>query len=69
MELISTAEAAALAGVRPGTCRDYVSKGLAPQPIVRGFYDRAEVEEWLANRPGRGARTDLQPDPPEQESP
>lgn len=58
-DLISTAQAAELAGIQPGTLRDYVSRGRGPSPVVRGWYDRDAVQAWVENRPGRGSRTDL----------
>lgn len=52
-----------MAGVAPSTWRDYVSKGLAPQPDGKignsNWWYRETVEQWKTGRPGRGARTDL----------
>lgn len=61
---LTTAEAAAKVGVKPGTWRDYVSKGKAPK--ADGRYDErtpwwwsTTVNRYIAARPGRGARTDM----------
>lgn len=65
MERLSVAAAAALAGVRIGTWRAYVWRNQAPPPdgkdevFGRLYWLRETVECWLAERPGRGARTDL----------
>lgn len=63
-EWIDTAEAAAICGIRPGTWRDYVSRGHAPAPDDpdagapparrRPRWRRATVEQWHAQRPGSG---------------
>lgn len=45
------------------TIRQYAVKGRMPEPDVRigpnGGWSEATIDEWWANRPGRGARTDL----------
>ena len=59
---LTTAEAAALAGVRPDTLRHYARSGHAPTPRQFGralMWHKPTVLAWLAERPGRGARTDL----------
>lgn len=57
---LTTAEAAALAGVKPRTWSSYVARGQAPAPAARigttPVWDREIVETWLANRPGQGTR-------------
>ena len=58
-DLISTAEAATLAGVAASTLRAYTARGQGPKTTVPGWYRRRDVERWIATRPGRGARTDL----------
>lgn len=62
----TTAQVAEYCGVRPSTYRDYVSDGRAPGPLPERdlktgakLYDADAVKAWHANRPGRGARTDL----------
>jgi hypothetical protein len=67
-------EAAVLADVQAGTWRDYTTPskrrsgrliGPAPDGVeidrghARPWWHRATVLQWKANRPGRGARTDL----------
>lgn len=60
---LTNAECAALAGITPGTWRDYVARGRAPGPDGRlggtPWWWRSTVETWLGGRPGQGARTDL----------
>lgn len=60
---LGPAEVAARFGLAPATIRDYASKGRMPEPDVRvgpvAGWTEATVDEWWANRPGRGARTDL----------
>lgn len=60
-DLITTAEAARMAGIKRSTFSSYVRDGYAPRPVRDGvgLYSRAEVEEWLNNRPGQGYRSDL----------
>ncbi len=61
-QALTTSQAAALAGIRPDTLRHYATKGLAPAPRRFGgslVWHESEIRRWLANRPGRGARTDL----------
>jgi predicted DNA-binding transcriptional regulator AlpA len=45
------------------TVRQYAAKGRMPEPDVRigpnAGWSEATIDEWWANRPGRGARTDL----------
>lgn len=65
---LTTKEAAALAGVAVSTWEAYVSRHQAPQPD--GHFGRqrywlpATIENWKANRPGQGKRTDLDNQPP-----
>lgn len=67
-ELWTTTQAAEHCGVKASTFRDYRSKSQlgVPAPVGsqpgRGgqdLYDADEIRAWHANRPGRGARTDL----------
>lgn len=63
-EWLTTEQAARRAGIKPDTLRHYAAKGLAPAPARFGrslMWDPAAIEQWLATRPGRGARTDLRP--------
>lgn len=64
-EWLGVAEVAVLAGVKPQTWTAYVNRGQAP-PAERRNPDTGRREwsaevigEWLASRPGAGARTDL----------
>lgn len=56
---------AAAAGIAESTLRGYVARGQAPLPDFRDLRTGAPgwlpstAEAWLAARPGRGARTDL----------
>lgn len=49
--------------VAASTWRSYVARGQAPGPIRYlgrdPQYDEDDVREWVQNRPGQGARTDL----------
>lgn len=68
-DLITTEQAAQLAGITPATWRYYLSRrrnlsrGEIPLPVEHhgrtAMYDRAAVIAWTQNRPGRGSRTDL----------
>lgn len=56
-------EVAAFTGLSRHTLNGYAAMGLLPAPDVtvgevRGW-SVATIERWQANRPGRGARTDL----------
>ncbi len=57
------AEVAAYLGLSAQTIRNYAAEGRMPEPDVRigtiGGWSKATIDEWKANRPGRGARTDL----------
>lgn len=57
------------AGLSVNTVKAYFSRGYLPEPDVEiGTGEKVTaygwsvetVDTWLANRPGRGARTDLQ---------
>jgi len=62
-ELIGNEAAAAYVGLKASTWRPYVKAGHAPSPHrreVRGghalpVWTRTALDEWKANRPGRGA--------------
>lgn len=69
LDLGTTAEAAAICGVKPKTYSYYRKRLGAPDPVARqpgvtgqDLYDLAEVRQWQDNRTGQGARTDLRPD-------
>lgn len=56
-------EFAAAAGIRTSTLSAMVSRGQAPAPTSHvgstPLWDQQVVMDWLASRPGQGARTDL----------
>lgn len=61
-EWMTTEEAAASVGIKADTLRHYARSGHAPQPERFGrmmMWNRKVMQEWQANRPGRGVRTDL----------
>jgi len=60
---LTATECAARGGVTPATWRAYVHRGQAPparggSPTLR-LWEESEVDTFLAQRPGPGARTDL----------
>ncbi|MFD3424295.1 hypothetical protein [Streptomyces decoyicus] len=70
---VSIREAAEAAGVAPGTWRAYVARGQAPAAdypagahghvtaVFPGpWWRKSTVAAWVADRPGQGARTDLE---------
>lgn len=66
---LSLAGVASRAGLSVNTVKAYFSRGYLPEPDVEigngekvtAYGWAAEtIDTWLANRPGRGARTDLQ---------
>ncbi len=67
MRYLGLAALAERAGLAKGTVSAYLSRGYLPEPdavIVEGRREARgwlpeTVDAWLANRPGRGARTDL----------
>ncbi|OAK53827.1 helix-turn-helix transcriptional regulator [Rhodococcoides kyotonense] len=66
---LTTAEVLALIedktgkAMAPKTWTSYVSRGQAPKPARHlsrtPLFAREDIEHWIANRPGIGARTDL----------
>lgn len=62
-DYMTAPEAAAAAGIEPDTFTSYVSRGQAPASsariVGRRVWLRADIEQWISNRPGRGRRTDL----------
>ena len=61
-DLMRPTEVAKRAGIGPSTLSTYVARGHGPKvTVVAGYalHLRADVDSWLANRPGQGARTDL----------
>ncbi|OZD55868.1 transcriptional regulator [Rhodococcus sp. 06-1474-1B] len=47
------------------TWSSYVARGQAPKPARHlsrtPLYAREDIEQWITDRPGSGARTDLRP--------
>lgn len=68
---LSLSDFAERVGLSTNTLSSYSAKGLAPAPdVLVGLGDRAvrgwtveTIDEWMAHRPGRGARTDLKRQP------
>lgn len=66
-EFVGYGPAAAYLSLQANTLNSYVSHGIGPEPAsyrVEGQYRRpvflrSELDRWRAERPGRGARTDL----------
>ena len=63
-ELWRAQQCADHANVAVVTWRGYVSRGQAPSPVAEldartPLWDSEGVQKWNADRPGRGARTDL----------
>lgn len=67
VEYLSLFGLADRAGIKITTARRHLEDGRLPQPDavivnestrVRGWLPE-KVDHWMANRPGRGARTDL----------
>lgn len=62
--MLTTSQAAKLAGITPASFRREVTRSAALQEarvMLDGrtpAYRREAVEAWIAGRPGRGARTD-----------
>lgn len=66
---LTTAQVLALIEAKTGkpiaakTWTSYVARGQAPKParhISRTpLFAREDIEQWIGNRPGSGARTDL----------
>ena len=54
-QLVSTGEAAEMAGVQRRTWSSYVARDQAPQPVHnldgKPLWSRAEVQAWIAARP------------------
>lgn len=47
-----------MAGIAHSTMRAMTARGQAPATEDDGFYDLDKIRHWIANRPGRGHRTD-----------
>lgn len=68
-EFVGYASAAEYLGIQRNTLSSYMARGTGPEPKerrVEGQYflpvfTRGELDRWVAQRPGQGARTDLIP--------
>jgi predicted DNA-binding transcriptional regulator AlpA len=62
-EALTLIEEVSGTAIKPDTFRSYSTRGQAPTPKEKVgrtlLWDKAEIEQWARNRPGRGARTDL----------
>lgn len=72
-EVVALIEAETGTTITSATFRSYVARGQAPSPIERRagspFYSRKQILEWIHNRPGSGARTDIPKSKPTRTSP
>lgn len=67
VEFVGYGLAAEYLKLRPNTLSSYVTKGTGPRAhrrvldgqYYRPVFLRADLDEWMAARPGQGARTDL----------
>lgn len=63
-QYMGPAEVATHVGLTAGTVRGYAAQGKMPEPDVRigttSGWSQETIDQWWANRPGQGARTDLQ---------
>lgn len=60
---LTSKQVAALAGIKRSTIDFYVYTDKMPKPIKIGrtsVWSQQVIENWIAARPGQGARTDLQ---------
>lgn len=68
-EFVGYGPAAEYVGVQRNTLSGYVARGIGPMAdrhephgqYILPVFTRAELDEWVKNRPGQGARTDLVP--------
>jgi predicted DNA-binding transcriptional regulator AlpA len=62
-DYLTVSDIARLIGVTPKTWTSWVARGKAPAADYRlgrtPGWEPATIDEWIAARPGRGARTDL----------
>ncbi|MBP6526573.1 MAG: helix-turn-helix domain-containing protein [Dermatophilaceae bacterium] len=59
---LTVAQVAEYLGLSVRTVETYRADGRLPKPTMVGrtpTWTRAQIDQWQANRPGRGARTDL----------
>lgn len=59
---MTVAQVAEYLGLSIRTVETYRADGRLPEPTMVGrtpTWTREQIDQWQANRPGRGARTDL----------
>ena len=59
---LTVAQVAEYLGLSVRTVETYRNDGRMPEPTMVGrtpTWTREQIDQWQANRPGRGARTDL----------
>ena len=59
---LTVAQVAEYLGLSVRTVETYRADGRLPKPTMVGrtpTWTRAQIDQWQATRPGRGARTDL----------
>ena len=61
-DVLTVAQVAEYLGLSIRTVETYRADGRMPEPTMVGrtpTWTREQIDQWQANRPGRGARTDL----------
>ena len=61
-DVLTVAQVAEYLGLSIRTVETYRADGRMPEPTMVGrtpTWTREQIDAWQANRPGRGARTDL----------
>lgn len=61
-DVLTVAQVAEYLGLSVRTVETYRADGRLPEPTMVGrtpTWTREQIDQWQANRPGRGARTDL----------
>ena len=61
-DVLTVAQVAEYLGLSIRTVETYRADGRLPEPTMVGrtpTWTREQIDQWQANRPGRGARTDL----------
>ena len=61
-DVLTVAQVAEYLGLSVRTVETYRADGRMPEPTMVGrtpTWTREQIDQWQANRPGRGARTDL----------
>ena len=61
-DVLTVAQVAEYLGLSIRTVETYRADGRMPEPTMVGrtpTWTREQIDQWQANRPGQGARTDL----------